>query len=139
MQASDDKSWERFIDKAMQEAEPEKPSSDFTENVLSALDAQEKTALLTGYKAPISRLTWGVLGVVFAGMLVWSSFGVTSFQWNWTSQLSAYFDFSSLFRELTLPAMEYTALYSIGFFALFVLLQLFYMKRLFDRRLGLQG
>jgi hypothetical protein len=139
MQASDNKSWERFIDKVMQEAEPEKPSSDFTENVLSALDVQEKRAVLTGYKAPISRLTWGVLGVVFVGILVWSFFGGTSFQWDWTSKLSAYFDFSSLLGELTLPAMEYTALYSVGFFALFVLLQLLYMKRLFDRRLGLQG
>lgn len=139
MQASDDKSWERFIDKVMQEAEPEKPSDNFTDNVLSALDAIEHAPLVTGYKAPISRITWLLLGVVFAGILVWSSLGSTSFQWGWTSRLSTYLDISSLFGELTLPALEYTSLYSIGLFALFVLLQLFYMKRLFDRRFGLEG
>ncbi|MCE2611493.1 hypothetical protein LVD13_00815 [Flavobacteriaceae bacterium D16] len=139
MQASDDKSWERFIDKVMQEAEPEKLTGDFTENVLGALDAIENAPLVSGYKAPISRMTWLVLGVVFAGVLVWSSLGSTSLQWGWTSRLSTYLDIGSLFEELTLPALEYTSLYSIGLFALFVLLQLVYMKRLFDRRFGLEG
>ncbi|MBT8321627.1 MAG: hypothetical protein KJO90_08185 [Eudoraea sp.] len=138
MQAGKDKSWERFIDKAMQEAGPEEISSDFTENVLSALEAREDAPVVTRYKAPISKMTWLLLGVVFVGILVWSSFSGTSFQWDWTSRWSAYFDVSGLFGELALPALEYTSLYSIGLFALFMLLQLLFMKRLFDRRLGLE-
>ncbi|MDX1315542.1 MAG: hypothetical protein R3356_08575 [Eudoraea sp.] len=138
MQASDDKSWERFIDKAMQEARPDEISSDFTEKVLVALENKEQASLATRYKAPISRLTWFVLGVVLAGVMIWSAIAGTSTQWDWASKLSTYMNVSDLFEGIALPSLESGALYSIGFFALFVLLQVALMKRFFDRRLGLQ-
>ena len=61
MQASEDKSWEKFIDKAMQEARPDEVSNDFTEKVLASLETQKEMPVAIGYKAPISKLTWVVL------------------------------------------------------------------------------
>ena len=138
MQASDDKSWKRFIDKAMQEARPDETSKDFTEHVLAALEAQKDATFATRYKAPISRPTWVVLALVFAGLILWTSISGTSTQWEWTAKLSSYIDVTGLFNEVTMPVLGYSSLYSIGFFALFVLLQLVLMKRFFDRRLGLE-
>lgn len=138
MKASEDKSWERFIDKAMQEAHPDKVSDAFTERVLATLEAQENAEEVTRYKAPISKLTWVVLGVLLAGVLLWSSIAGTSTQWDWASELSTYFNITDLFQGMALPNLENSSLYSIGFFAVFVLLQVFYMKRLFDRQLGLE-
>lgn len=138
MQASDDKSWEQFIDKVMQEAQPEHVSNDFTEKVLATLESQQATVAVTRYKSPISRLTWLVLGIVFAAVIIWSTIAGTSTQWDWTSNLVSYMDVSAVLERVTLPSLEYSSLYSIGFFALFVLLQLMFMKRFFDRRLGLE-
>ena len=138
MQASDDKSWERFIDKAMLEARPNEISDGFTEQVLAKLETRKESALLTAYKAPISKLTWVVLGVVFGGVLIWTAIAGTSTQWDWTSELSSYINISTFFEGVALPTLEYSALYSIGLFALFVILQLVFMKRFFDRRLGLE-
>ncbi len=138
MQASDDKSWERFIDKAMQEARPNEISDGFTEQVLAKLESRKDPALLTAYKAPISRLTWLVLGVVVAGVLIWSAIAGTSTQWDWTAELSSQINLTSFFESIELPVLKYSALYSIGLFALFVLLQLVFIKRFFDRRLSLE-
>lgn len=138
MQVSDDKSWERFIDKAMQEARPNEVSDDFTERVMAALESREHVSAVTRYKAPISRLTWLVLGVVLAGVLVWSSIAGTSTQWDWASELSSYINFTGLFQGIALPDLNNSLLYSIGLFAVFVLFQVAYMKRFFDRRLGLE-
>ncbi len=138
MQASKDKSWEQFIDKAMQEARPDEVSNDFTAKVLETLETQQENSVVMGYKAPISKLTWVILGVVFGGVLIWTAIAGTSTQWDWTSELSSYINFSAFFEGVALPSLEYSALYSIGLFALFVILQLVLMKRFFDRRLGLE-
>ena len=138
MQASEDKSWERFIDKAMQEARPEEPTGGFTEKVMAALEAQQETAAVTRYKAPISKLTWVVLGVILAAVFVWTSFAGMSTQWDFTSKLSSLMNFTDVFEGVALPSLKNSSLYSIGLFALFVLLQVVFMKRNYDRRLGLE-
>ena len=138
MKASEDKSWERFIDKAMQEANPEEPGIDFTEKVLAALETKREASAVTRYKAPISRLTWVVIGIVFSGVVVWASITGTSTQWDWASRMSSFINFTNPLERMALPDLEYSSIYSIGFFAFFVLLQILFMKRIFDRRLGLE-
>lgn len=138
MQASEEKSWERFVDKVMQDAAPAKVKDDFTDKVLGALETLEANAEVTTYRAPISRWTWVILGIVLVGIVAWSTLSGTSPEWAWVSWIQRNFSLAGVLESYTLPKLDLTASYSIGIMALFVMFQLLLMKRSFDRRLGLE-
>ena len=138
MQASDEKSWERFVDKVMQDAAPESLNDDFTDGVLGALETLQDKAEATTYKAPISRLSWVILGFIVVGVLAWSTLGGIGTEWNWVSWIQGDLSLEAILGSYTLPELEFTSSYSIGILAIFVIFQLLLMKRSFDRKLSLE-
>ncbi len=137
MKRSEDKNWERFVDKAMKEAGLESPSVDFTDKVMKSLELQQVQKSTVVYKPPISRATWIVIVAITAGLLGWTVITGTSLELNWVPTLNEHISLSTVWEGLTFPSLNYTSLYSLGAFALFVCVQLLIMKRRFDHRFSL--
>ncbi|MBT8322345.1 MAG: hypothetical protein KJO94_02605 [Eudoraea sp.] len=137
MKKSEDKNWERFVDKAMKEATLESPAADFTDKVMLSIESRQAQQTTVAYQPLISRTTWIVIATITFGLLGWTVVTGTSFELSWIPALNDYFSISTAWEGIKFPSLNYTSLYSLGAFALFVCVQLFVMKRRFDHRFKL--
>ena len=137
MKRSEGKNWDRFIDKAMKEASLESPSADFTDNVMLSMESQRVQKTTIAYKPLISKTTWAVIATIIVGVLGWTVITGTSLELSWIPAWDVNISLGAGWEGLKLPSLNYTALYSLGAFAIFVCVQLLIMKRRFDHRFRL--
>ena len=130
MKKSEDKNWERFVDKAMKEATLETPSPDFTDKVMRSVASQQAQQSTVAYKPLISRGTWIVIALITLGLMGWTLITGTTLELSWFPALNELNGLSAI----KFPKLNYTSLYSLGAFALFVCVQLLIMKRRFNHR-----
>ena len=137
MKKSEDKNWERFVDKVMKDATLESPSADFTDKVMRSMESQRVQQSTLAYQPLISRTTWIVIATITFGVLGWTLVTGTTFELSWIPALNDYVSISTAWERIKFPSLNYTLLYSLGAFALFVCVQLLIMKRRFDHRFRL--
>ncbi len=114
----------------MKELPMDAPSPDFTNKVMVRVIAKNSA---TQFQPLISKGAWVVIGTLFGAALIW-------LYWNPATNLIPSDSFSLLegvewrspFKEIQLPK---TAVYAIGFMALF-LLQIPFLKKLIDKNYG---
>ena len=118
---------DRLVEQLLKELPLEKPSRDFTKNVMRHI---EHKVTRTAYRPLIPKHLWWFIGLVFAAGLYWlylnpatslvdmKSYGLMDAS-NWKNPL----------ENLQLPI---TAIYAISFMALF-LIQIPFLKRLIDK------
>jgi hypothetical protein len=140
MNANSDKKLEKLIDKIMKDAKPQTPSFDFTNKVMSKVNALN-TNSVTVYKPLISKTGWLIICIILLALTVYIA---TVADTNSTGILSA-LDFSALrnnkiahiMQGFELPGITVskTVVYSLFFFGIMVCVQIPLLKHHFNKRL----
>ena len=131
-----EKALEDLVQKAIQSNEVEKPSLDFTANIMASVEAVYISEV-TKYKSPISKTAWavifGIVGVLCAYLLLNSS-GEES---SWFSSIDySFITESSLATGLSSLAIPSSVLYGIVALAVMTILQVPIYKRYYEKRFG---
>ena len=112
----------------MQELPLESPSLDFTKKVMQGISAKSE---LTQYKPLISKRAWWLIGILLLFSIAYLYINPTSGTVpEGVTNLLGHLSFENPIKKLVLPK---TAIYAIGFMALF-LLQVPFLKRLHDKQ-----
>ena len=135
MDHNTDKHLEKLVDKMMKDVSLEKPSFDFTDNVMSQV-LNIKTSQATVYKPLISKKVWFLVFVGILSLVVFSVFGTQTENSSWLSS----FDFNvfdnikirNLFSGFSLSK---TTMYAIVLFGFMVCAQIPFLKHRFNQRL----
>ena len=75
MKANTDKQIEKLVDKMMKETTLEKPSFDFTLNVMSQVKALSSSSVMI-YKPLISKKGWIFIAIVLLALTLYLAFGI---------------------------------------------------------------
>jgi len=118
---------DEIIKKLLQEAPLEKPSLDFSNNVMQQLEKQKASQT---YRPLISKTAWGAIAVIFILGLLWVYFNPASNMYDvgnltFTEKLKIKNPFEAF-------AFSKTTQYAIGFMVLF-LLQIPFLKRILEK------
>ncbi|MBS9462691.1 hypothetical protein KIM67_09730 [Flagellimonas sp. 389] len=137
MGKSEEKELKKFVDKIMDEATLESPSSNFTDNVMSQI-TEPVLNDITKYKPliPNSVLFFMAVGLVGITWYLGTYYGVKNQEWFGNEQIDLFFE-----RTLDWPQMlsySKTTIYAILLFGLLFLIQIPFLKRYFDNILMLR-
>lgn len=127
---------DKLAEKILKEASVENPSFNFTDVVMSKVEAIESKNPIYIYEPLISKKSWAIIVIMF--LLVWffAFFEVDGNSVKWFNR----FDFSVIFEnQITeflsgIEISKYTS-YSILFFGLMICIQIPFLKDYFDKRL----
>jgi len=127
--------FDKLAKKVMQSSLLESPSLDFTNNVMAEVKANVASNI-TVYEPLISKRTWFILSVLFAGGLIYSLLGTDFESLGWIGEI----DFSVISNNKVTEAIGGITVskilaYAIGFFGLVFFIQIPMMKHYFDKRL----
>lgn len=135
MQNLEDKNIEKFIDNIMKDVIVDKPTTDFTDQIMSQISVLEQKKVIS-YKPLISKKAWIFISIGLCVLFGYLFFGnYTSSGWFSTVDLSTISDFK-MPKLLSGITMSKTLLYSVVFFALMLCIQIPLLKNYFDKRLG---
>ena len=134
MKEQADKNIERLVDKIMNDASVETPSFNFTESVMSQVNALQNSDI-TVYKPLISKTTWMFIVFGFLALIGYFIFGAETEGTSWFSAI----DFSVLSNNRLLEAipsfeLPKTVLYAVVLFAFMLCIQIPVLKNHFDKR-----
>jgi len=117
----------------------EKPSLDFTANIMSNINIETKRSESTIYKPLISKRTWFVVAVIFIIVCAYVLLGNTSGSIGWFTDVD--FSFVPSFNVANvLPEISFskTVLYAIVVLTLMLFIQIPLLKKHFDNRISLE-
>lgn len=123
---------EDLTDKIMKESSLETPSFNFTANVMSQLQQQ---TIHIAYKPLISKRVWAVIAACVLIVVVFTfNNSVSESSWIGMLRVTDGFNYS---LEALIPNLEIpkTYLYSLSFLALFIIIQIPYIKYMNNKRL----
>jgi hypothetical protein len=131
-----DKHIEKLVDKTMKKSYLESPSLDFTNAVMSQVNAIQKSNVTT-YQPLISKPTWFVLFVITLAVVLYIIFGTTTNDTNWLSfiDLSMLTD-NRLNTALSGFKVSKIVMYSVVLFGIMLFIQVPILKNYFDKRLA---
>jgi hypothetical protein len=138
MERNEHKEIDVFIKKMVKEAGLESPSQDFTNKVFHQIQGISVQSPVTLYQPLISKKTWGILGILFLGIIGYLQYGSTVKNTLWLSGINT--DFLSKFDILAVLSnisLSETMSYSLVGLAFCLYIQLFFIKRYLDRRIHL--
>lgn len=140
MNANSDKKLEKLVDKIMKDAKLDSPSFDFTNKVMSKVNALNSNSV-TVYKPLISKTGWLIICIILLALTVYIA---TVTETNSTGFLSA-LDFSVLrnnkivhiMQGFELPGitLSKSLIYSLFFLGIMVCVQIPLLKHHFNKRL----
>jgi len=119
---------EGFTKSIIKEVGLESPSADFVSNVMKAIDVENKKVVSLNYQPLISNLGWFVIIILLMGMSIFIS--LSNFQ---SSEIFSILDSSYLnkFNEIDFINnlnFSTTFTFSVLLFAVFMILQIMYIK-----------
>jgi hypothetical protein len=128
------KKLEISIDRMMKAIDVEKPSIDFTSDLMQRIEELE-TKKVTSYKPLISKPFWAGLGIVFMVLIYAIASGNKPANSGWLNNI----DFSVLTNNtftnsITSFALPKIMAYAIGLFGLMLCIQIPFLKHYFDKR-----
>lgn len=134
MKENADKLLNELAKKVLHERNLESPSYNFTEHVMSRVNAL-KDSKITTYQPLISKRNWILIGIAFVltiAYIIYSKDGTTT---NWIDA----FDMSVLTNNKVSSAVSgfnisQTLAYALGLFALMICVQVTYLKHHFNKR-----
>lgn len=135
MKENADKQLDDLTRKVIQTTSLEKPSFDFTSNVMSEIDRIESTTSIT-YVPLISKRVWLILSALVITALLVIALGDINVTTGWLSEVGIErfynFEISNPLSNISVPT---TLVYAVGFFGLMLTIQIPLLKRYFDERL----
>lgn len=123
-----------FAKKYIKEITQEKPSIDFTKNVMTKIAAESKSSIYKNTSL-ISKKVWFVLGVVFVAILFIpfkqnsTLYTVPKINFNFFKN----YQVSTVFNNISFSDITF---YAILLFGLMVFGQIIYLKKYFDKRIS---
>ena len=135
MNKNADKTIERLVDKIMKDTSVESPSFHFTDNIMSQIEALQKSDVTT-YKPLISKSVWVFILLSFTTLIGYFVFGTKPETSSWFSSV----DFSVLSNNqvtdvLSNITVSKTVTYAVLLFALMFCIQIPLLKNHFNKRL----
>ncbi len=122
---------EHFVDKVMKSSTLETPSFDFTAKVMSQVKAKVTSrSTVTVYKPLISKTTWGILVLLTAGMIIYSTFSKDTTSLGLIDKL----DLSKIPNVFSGFKISQTAMYSLLMFTVMLFIQIPILKHYFNKR-----
>lgn len=131
MDKNEEKELREFVDKIMDEAILESPSSNFTDNIMSQI-TEPVLNDITEYKPliPKSVLIFLCIGLVGMTWYLATGYSMDNQEWFGNGQIDSFFE-----RILDWPQMHSsskTTVYAVLLFGLLFLIQIPWLKRYFD-------
>ncbi len=137
MQDHTEQHLDKLAKKVLQSASLEKPSLDFTANIMAKVETTSITSNITAYQPLISKRTWIIVFVLVIGGLAYSVFGNNATEGiGWFDKL----DFSIISNNKVTEAisgitLSKTLMYAVGLCGLVFFIQIPMMKYYLDKRL----
>ncbi|RKE98051.1 hypothetical protein [Ichthyenterobacterium magnum] len=133
MKANEDKNLDLFTKKIMKQASIESPSFDFTDVVMSQVNALKESKAIV-YKPLISKTSWLFILIAVVTLTTYLVFGIESKTPEWLSTL----DFSIISNNKMVDAFSglsfsNTLVYAVAFFGLMFFVQITFLKQNFDK------
>jgi hypothetical protein len=137
MKESENKYVEAFTDKVLKDTKLESPSFDFTDAVMSQVEAIQYSKA-TRYKPLISKPVWVVISIGFLSFVAYLLFQKntkSSSEWFTNIDFSLIFDnaLTKLFSNLQFSNIF---VYAMLLFAIMLCVQISWLKNYFDKRLS---
>ena len=134
MDNQNEKKFSKLIDRAMQDAQLELPSSNFTKKVMGQITALHDGKKLV-YQPLIPKKALFLLGALFFGILLWSFSLIDPDSASWFSQTIG----QGLFTTIKLPIDDFefskTVVYAIVLLGIMIFVQTYFLKGYFEDRL----
>ncbi|GAA0741350.1 hypothetical protein [Gaetbulibacter jejuensis] len=137
MKENENKYVEAFTDKVLKDTKLESPSFDFTDAVMSQVEAIQYSKA-TRYKPLISKPVWVVISIGFLSFVAYLLFQnntTTTSEWLTNIDFSLVFDnaLTKLFSNLQFSNIF---VYAMLLFAIMLCVQISWLKNYFDKRLS---
>ncbi|MEY8868247.1 hypothetical protein AB9K24_01975 [Meridianimaribacter flavus] len=137
MKENENKYVEAFTDKVLKDTKLESPSFDFTDAVMSQVEAIQYSKA-TRYKPLISKPVWAVIAIGFLSFVAYLLFQkntTSSSEWFTNIDFSLVFDnaLTKLFSNLQFSNIF---VYAMLLFAIMLCVQISWLKNYFDKRLS---
>ncbi|TBV27549.1 hypothetical protein DMZ43_00375 [Meridianimaribacter sp. CL38] len=137
MKENENKYVEAFTDKVLKDTKLESPSFDFTDAVMSQVEAIQYSKA-TRYKPLISKPVWVVISIGFLSFVAYLLFQKntkSSSEWFTNIDFSLIFDnaLAKLFSNLQFSNIF---VYAMLLFAIMLCVQISWLKNYFDKRLS---
>ncbi|TDY14294.1 hypothetical protein [Meridianimaribacter flavus] len=137
MKENENKYVEAFTDKVLKDTKLESPSFDFTDAVMSQVEAIQYSKA-TRYKPLISKPVWVVISIGFLSFVAYLLFQKntkSSSEWFTNIDFSLVFDnaLTKLFSNLQFSNIF---VYAMLLFAIMLCVQISWLKNYFDKRLS---
>jgi len=125
---------EKIVDKSMKKIALDSPSLDFTKNVMTQIDALEKSSI-TIYKPLISKPMWVAVFAVALMVVLYLLFGNSTSQTGWLNfiDLSVITD-NRLSNALSSFTISKTLMYALVLFGVMFSIQVPLLKNYFDKQ-----
>jgi hypothetical protein len=135
MQDHTEQHLDKLAKKVMQSAPLEKPSLDFTANIMAKVDAIV-TNNITVYKPLISKRTWLVIAILVVGSLSYGVFGSGLEGLSWFDKVDlSIFSNNKITDAISGVKFSKTLIYAVGLCGLVFFIQIPMMKHYLDKRL----
>jgi hypothetical protein len=134
MDHNTDKQIETLVDKMMKESTIEQPSFDFTNSVMSQVEALSKSKSLV-YKPLISKKIWVLVSVGFIALVLFSIFGTLPESKGWFDTLG--FNTNSihkLFNAIPTFKLPKTTFYALIMLSVMIFIQIPVLKHYMNKR-----
>jgi hypothetical protein len=126
---------DKFAKKVIQSTPLEKPSLDFTANIMAKVDAIA-TNSITVYKPLISKRMWFVIAVLVIGSLSYGIFGSGFEGLSWLDKMDfSVFSNNKITDAISGIKFSKTLIYAVGLCGLVFFIQIPMMKHYLDKRL----
>jgi len=133
MENSEDQNIEKLVERMLMNSEMESPSPDFTQNVMSAVYASQKSRKVI-YKPIFSKRTWFIIFTGIIAIFIYSFFNLNQ-QTPWFEINFSLFKFDRLGKFLPNFRISFLTGYVILLAAIAVMVQIFFLKKHFDKQL----
>jgi hypothetical protein len=135
MQDHTEQHLDKLAKKVMQSAPLEKPSLDFTANIMAKVDAIA-TNNVTVYKPLISKRAWLVIAILVVGSLSYGVFGSGLEGLSWFDNVDlSIFSNNKITDAISGVKFSQTLVYAVGLCGLVFFIQIPMMKHYLDKRL----
>lgn len=127
------KELETFVDKVMGETSLESPSPDFTEKLMTKIEAQSQQQVFVAQPLlPRKLLTFLFLGFVGGFIYLLMTYGLDSNQ-GWFKNIEWNLDFSNTWRWMEGYTASKVTLYAVLLFGVLFFVQIPWLKRYLDQ------
>lgn len=134
MDHNTDKHIEKLVDKMMKETTLEKPSIDFTDRIMSQVEAISKPSGVV-YQPLISKKIWALVLIGFVALVMYSFFGTQPENQGWFDTLN--FNMTSInkfFNAIPTVTFSKTTFYALIILSIMIFIQIPLLKHHFNQR-----